>query len=128
VQRLVLTFNFEYRSPGPIHWRVGYEPGPPRNTAGNPVPVAGTAVLMVRVDRAALNSRLGPVEGYSGPRDIKPTTGPVREVRFVDDAFHMSASTSVMEWALGVDVARPVRVIELLNWPNPSLVVDIATG
>ncbi len=124
VQRLLFTFqpSSDPTPAGPLGWRVGYEPGPPTNIAGNPVPVTGTAVLMVRVFPARLAdiNTMPIVETYTGPRDIIVTGGPIREVKFVDDF------EALMEWAVGVDVARPIRVIELAN--PPRLVIDVTTG
>jgi hypothetical protein len=124
VQRVVFTFEPADR-PIPsasIGWRIGYESGPPTNIAGQVVPVAGSAFLMVRVFPARISDiESDPiVDTYTGPREIVPTGGPIREVQFVDDF------EALMEWAIGVDVARPVRVIELAN--PPRLVIDVTTG
>jgi hypothetical protein len=107
---------------GSLGWSVGYETGPATNTAGQPVPVAGSALLVLRVFPArTFDIETDPiVETYTGSRDIVPSGGPIREVRFVDDF------EALMEWAIGVDVARPVRVVELTD--PPRLVVDVATG
>jgi hypothetical protein len=121
-QRVTFTFEPAGSLPaGPLGWSVGYQLEPIRNIAGFVVDVAGPAHFFVRVFPARISDiEADPiVDTYTGPREIVPSAGPVREIQFVDDF------EALMEWAIGIDAFHAVRVIELTD--PPRLLIDVAT-
>ena len=101
-------------------YNVEYQTLPFYNTAGDPVAVAGTAYLAVRLFPASrVDLSVDPyVIVYDGPERITVDTGSVAEIVFVDDF------EAVMVWAIGLDGRRAFNVGTLTN--PPRIYIDIA--
>lgn len=110
--RLVLEFPDEHL-PG---YEVGYAAGPAAQCgSGEPVELAGTAVLLVRLVTAQAHDEQG--RSALEERALLPELPAIREARLVCDF------EGHIEWALGVAARTPFRVAELTR--PTRLVVDI---
>ena len=85
--------------------------------SGQPITVRGTAALLVSLGAPMkwMNSI-----GYTGPQDVFPTSGPIKEYRLTEDFEGQSM------WTLGLDQRRNFEVTKLSD--PPRLVVDIRTA
>ena len=114
-----IVFEFRNGVPG---YDVRYvEPPVLADGSGEEVAVAGTAVLLVRMEPALdadLTQESAP-ETYTGPTRFSPDTAAVVEL------VRIGGFEAVLTWAIGVDGEQPFRVTQL---ESPArLVIDIAT-
>ncbi len=116
--RFVLEFSPDYRpepdapAPGLPDYEVHYVTGPFRGCppAGD-VPVAGTAFVLVDLDRAR-----GIDWSYDGPDRLSADTTNLVETVLANDC-------NWLQWVIGLDHAADVTVTQLEN--PPRLVVDV---
>ena len=113
-----VVFEFGNAVPG---YDIRYVERPVRaDGSGNEVAVAGTAVLLVRMEPALdadLTQESAPPT-YTGPNRFSPDTARVAEL------VRVGGFEAVLTWAIGVDGEAPFLVTKL---ENPArLVVDIA--
>ncbi len=109
---------FQFRGDGLPGYRIEYmEPPFQEDGSGNPVDVAGTAFVVVRMEPASgfdLNTGEGELV-YKGPKRL-PGTGVVQEVVRTGDF------EAVLSWAIGLEAKVPFLVTTAAS---PSrLVVD----
>lgn len=97
-------------------WLVG-QAAEFRNTAGQPVPVAGNAFLQVRLAGTSTFQPDGRTPSYTGGTDLRPTTPLVRNLRLVEDF------ERVVIWAIGLEGLQCPRVLELAD--PVRLVLDL---
>jgi hypothetical protein len=114
-----VVFEFRNGVPG---YDVGYSERPVRaDGSGEPVAVAGGAVLLVRMEPALdadLTKESAP-RTYTGPTRVRPDTTAVAEL------VRTGGFESVLTWAVGVDGKRPFRVTRL---ESPArIVIDVAS-
>jgi hypothetical protein len=110
---------FQFRGDGLPAYRVQYvDPPLKEDGSGNPVDVAGTAFVVVRMEPASgfdLNTGEG-VLVYKGPKRIEGAGSVVREVVRTGDF------EAVLSWAIGLDAKVDFRVTTAAS---PSrLIVD----
>jgi hypothetical protein len=111
---------FEFRAGGVPGWQVQYLAAPIiADPSGNPLPVAGTAFLQVRMEPAAGYDPDTGASTYPGPFRL-PGPAPVAEVVRQGDF------EGVLSWVIGVDARRPFAV-GVLDDP-PRLVVDVSSS
>jgi hypothetical protein len=113
---------FQFRDEGLPGYRVEYVPPPLKEDgSGNPVDVAGSAFVVVRMEPASgfdLNTGEGELV-YKGPKRL-PGTGVVKEVVRTGDF------EAVLSWAIGLADKVPFRVTTAAG---PSrLIVDFKNG
>jgi hypothetical protein len=113
-----IVFEFRNGVPG---YAVRYGERPVRaDGSGEPVAVAGGAVLLVRMEPALdadLTQEAAP-RTYTGPTRLRPDTTAVAEL------VRTGGFESVLTWAVGVDEKHPFRVTHL---ESPArIVIDIA--
>lgn len=101
---------------GMPRWLVG-QAAEFRNTAGQPVPVAGNAFLQVRIAGTSTFQPDGRTPSYTGGTDLRPTTPLVRNLRLVEDF------ERVVTWAIGLEGLQCPRVLELAD--PVRLVLDL---
>jgi len=114
-----VVFEFANGVPGAD---VRYVERPVRaDGSGDVVPVAGKAILLVRMTPAldADLSRETAPPTYTGPTRFVPAT------RAVTELVRTGGFEAVLTWAVGVDGKRPFRVVRLVD--PPRLVIDVAT-
>ena len=116
------TFEFQTSMVPAPGYRVAYESAPIREDgSGRPVPVRGSAFLVVRLSPARDTDMSGPSAPrptYGGPKVVQPRGGTrIAEVR------HVSSFEGAVKWAIGVDRRRPFRVTSL-RFP-PRVVIDV---
>lgn len=109
---------FQFRDEGLPGYRVEYVPPPLKEDgSGDPVDVAGSAFVLVRMEPASgfdLNTGEGELV-YKGPKRL-PGTGVVKEVVRTGDF------EAVLSWAIGLEAKVPFRVTTAAS---PSrLIVD----
>lgn len=98
-----VEFVFRDAVPG---YRVEYQPGPfTRDASGEPVTVAGTAFLVVRLEPAYTYDFEAAEVVYRGPRDLTPEG--TRHVRQVVNTGDFEA---VVTWVIGLSARAPVAV------------------
>lgn len=110
---------FELGGTGLPGYAVSYQPGPiTEDASGEPVAVAGSAFLVVRMEPASGFDVDAGTPTYAGPERIAgPGGGPVAEVVRSGDF------EAVLTWVIGVEGERPFTVNEL---GDPSrLVIDV---
>ncbi|MCU1678522.1 MAG: Peptidoglycan-binding domain 1 protein [Frankiales bacterium] len=109
-----VVFQFDGRAPG---YNVRYVPVVYADASGAPVSLNGTAFLNVSFNPAAAHRDDG-TSTYSGSRDIKRSTGQVREVELTGDF------EAVLSFGIGVHSKAGFRVLRL---PDPTrIAIDIA--
>src|SRR5262245_27727616 len=113
---------FQFRGGGLPGYRVEYVPPPLKEDgSGNPVDVAGSAFVVVRMEPASgfdLNTGEGELV-YKGPKRL-PGTGVVKEVVRTGDF------EAVLSWAVGLEGNMPFRVSTA---DSPSrLIVDFRSA
>jgi hypothetical protein len=108
---------------GPPGYLVEYQPGPiTEDPSDRPVPVKGTAFLVVRLDAMGFDlSKADAPATYTGPPVVEAAgTTRVQEVRRAGDF------EGVTTWVIGLDSKRPFSVT---TEPSPTrLVVDVGDG
>lgn len=120
-QRIVFEFAGD-TAPG---WQVGYEPLPVlADPTGDPVPLAGSVALVVRMTPAATvdldDGSFTPT--YDGPRQLAVEGGsPADELVLAGDF------EGLMTWAVGLD-ARVPFVVDTLASPTRLVIDLLATG
>jgi hypothetical protein len=114
-----VVFEFRNGIPG---YDVRYVEPPVRaDGSGEEVAVAGSAVLVVRMDPALdadLTQEAAPLT-YTGPTRFQPDTAMVVEL------VRTGGFEAVLTWAIGVDGKLPFLVTRLQD--PPRLVIDIST-
>jgi hypothetical protein len=114
-----VVFQFRNHTPG---FRVDYvEPPFEEDGSGNPVDVAGTAFVRVRMEAASgfdLNTGEGELV-YKGPRRIE---GADADASVVKELVRTGDFEAVLTWVIGLDERVDFRVQTLAD--PPRLVVD----
>ncbi len=114
------VFEFANGIPG---YEVRYvQPPVHADGSGEAVAVGGGAVLLARMEPALdadLSQESAP-RTYTGPTRFSPETEAVVEL------VRTGGFEAVLTWAIGVDEARPFRVVRLQN--PARIVIDVATG
>ncbi len=115
-----IVFEFDKGTPG---YDVRYvQPPVHADGSGEAVAIGGGAVLLVRMEPALdadLSQESAP-RTYTGPTRLSPDTEAVVEL------VRIGGFEAVLTWAIGVDEARPFRVIRL---EKPArIVIDVGTG
>jgi hypothetical protein len=115
-----VVFEFRNGVPG---YDIGYVERPVRaDGSGEPVAVAGGAVLLVRMEPALdadLTQESAPLT-YTGPVRLHPATTAVAEL------VRTGGFEAVLTWAVGVDEKRPFRATRLEG--PPRIVIDVASS
>jgi hypothetical protein len=116
-----VTFVFDSPSPDAPGYRVEYQPGPfTQDASGEPVPVAGAAFVVVRLEPAWGYDFERNEPSYTGPRRI-PGSGLVTEIVETGDF------EAVMSWVIGLETSQPFEV-EAEGAPDHQLTVTITRG
>jgi hypothetical protein len=112
---------FTFRATALPRYRVEYVT-PPLNDCGqgNPVPVAGQALLHVRFEPTDAHADVDGRMQATVEREPALTGAVVKQVRRICDF------EGVVEWGVGLEARRPFRVRELTA--PPRLVVDLWRG
>jgi hypothetical protein len=107
----------------PGHW-IRFADGPLTlgQTDDQFIELDGDADLLITVNAwmQTFDENAQPV-GYSGPRDFHPANTEV-----IEQLYLLDNSEGVHTWAVGLDDARPFRVLTLSN--PTRIVVDISTA
>jgi hypothetical protein len=116
--RVVLEFTAPFGG-----YTVQYVDELTEDPTGDPVDLAGTAVLAVVVQGATMNnafqtSDTTPLETYPGPRRVSPNLPNVKEVADAGDF------EAVLSFGIGLDTKAGFRVLKLSD--PARLVVDVA--
>jgi hypothetical protein len=99
-------------------WSVEYTSGPFTSTAGEPIPVAGTAFLRVVLSSTTYDLTGAEVRvTYLGPERIPVNTNSVHEIVLIDDF------EGVSSWVIGLDETQPFTVGTLTD--PPRVYIDI---
>jgi hypothetical protein len=110
---------FEFRQDGTPGYTVGYEPGPIlQDASGEPVEVAGSAYLVVRVTPATGYDFDAGVPSYNGPNRVTPGG-----TLHVQEVVRSGDFEAIMTWVIGLDEERPFTVSTLTD--ATRLVIDI---
>ncbi|SRR6266540_2695136 len=118
-----LVFAFRPDTPDPPAFRVSYQPASTalvQDGSGEPIEVAGSAYLVVRLEPAATAEAAG--DGldftYTGPRRLAPTG-----TRFVRNVVKSGDFEAVLTWVVGLSEQRPFNVSARTS--PPRVVVDV---
>jgi hypothetical protein len=118
-----LVFAFRPDTPDPPAFRVSYQPASTalvQDGSGEPIEVAGSAYLVVRLEPAATAEAAG--DGldftYTGPRRLAPTG-----TRFVRNVVKSGDFEAVVTWVVGLSEQRPFSVSARTS--PPRVVVDV---
>jgi hypothetical protein len=110
---------FEFRQDGTPGYTVGYQPGPIlQDASGEPVAVAGSAYLVVRVTPATGYDFDAGVPSYNGPNRVTPG-----DTAHVQEVVRSGDFEAIMTWVIGLDEVRPFTVSTLTG--ATRLVIDI---
>jgi hypothetical protein len=109
----------EFRQDGTPGYEVGYQDGPIlQDASGEPVPVAGSAYLVVRVSPATGYDFDAGVPSYNGPNRVTPG-----DTAHVQEVVRSGDFEAILTWVIGLDEVRPFTVSTLTD--STRLVIDI---
>jgi hypothetical protein len=118
-----LVFAFRPDTPDPPAFRVSYQPASTalvQDGSGEPIEVAGSAYLVVRLEPAATAEVAGDSLDftYTGPRRLAPTG-----TRFVRNVVKSGDFEAAVTWVVGLSEQRPFSVST--RTAPPRVVVDV---
>ncbi len=110
---------FEFGGAGPPGYEVGYLDAPPtEDPSGNPVDVAGSVFLEIRMQSASGFDFEHNTPSYSGPARLTPS-----DTTYAREAARAGDFEAILTWVVGLDEARPFKVTTLAD--PTRLAVDI---
>jgi hypothetical protein len=119
-----LVFAFRPDTPDPPAFRVSYQPASTalvQDGSGEPIQVAGSAYLVVRLEPAATAEAAsdGSLDfTYTGPRRLAPTG-----TRFVRNVVKSGDFEAAVTWVVGLSEQRPFSVSTRTT--PPRVVIDV---
>jgi len=110
---------FEFEGVGPPGFEVGYLESPPtEDPTGNPVDLAGSVFLEIRMQSASGFDFEANVPSYTGPARLAPG-----DTTYAREAARTGDFEAILAWVVGLDEGRDFKVSTLAD--PTRLVVDI---